>query len=305
MAQPIFVIGRRRSGTKWLSNILANNRDVACIQGRRSGILETGIFDRFPDLFGDLRIDCNYYAFLACYSKSDFFCLSGMPEKELYSLQVRDYFGLFREIMDRYAESRRRRHWVQKSKSYLLPELFKRFPDAKYVIIRRAMLDNLRSSIGLRMAHAPGGRPALGAVVSNLLSYHHHVKTEKAFAARENVIVVRFEDLKSDGVATTRKVCDFLGIEFEPAMLEVGYERNTSYKGNVRKEQTLRPVDHLTIAALDPLFRNLPLSLLDGAFQRRSRRPLAFEAPRFHESYFSLLRKVNRPTGEEGPLPSP
>ncbi|MCK4320989.1 sulfotransferase [candidate division WOR-3 bacterium] len=32
MASPIFVIGKNRSGTKWLSNVIANHKDVACIQ---------------------------------------------------------------------------------------------------------------------------------------------------------------------------------------------------------------------------------------------------------------------------------
>ncbi len=43
---PIFIVGTNRSGTKWLSNILANHPDVAAVQTERTlGIVETYMFD--------------------------------------------------------------------------------------------------------------------------------------------------------------------------------------------------------------------------------------------------------------------
>lgn len=302
MAQPIFVIGRRRSGTKWLSNILANHPEIACVQGRRSGILETGIFDRFPDLFGDLRIDANFYAFLACYSKSDFFRLTGTPEEEFYSSQQRDYFDIFRTLMDGFADRQSSPYWLQKSKSYLLPQFFEKFPDARYVIIRRGMMDNMRSSIALTMSRLSAHRPALGVVISNLFSYYHHLRWEEEYADRDNVVTVRFEDLKADTEGTVAKVCDFLGVDFSQEMLETQYEQNTSFRGNVKRGQTLRRIDRMTIAAVDPLARNLPLSVLHGAFERRSSRRPAFDAPRFHESYFSRFKQEQEARSEKEPV---
>ncbi|MBA7629902.1 hypothetical protein ES703_37409 [subsurface metagenome] len=49
MASPIFVIGKNRSGTKWLSNVIANHKDIACIQHELfGGILEANVISRMP-----------------------------------------------------------------------------------------------------------------------------------------------------------------------------------------------------------------------------------------------------------------
>lgn len=74
MASPIFVIGRNRSGTKWLSNIIASHHDVAAVQHEEHfGILEaTDVFLNMPILFGDLSIAENYMGFLDCFSQTDF-----------------------------------------------------------------------------------------------------------------------------------------------------------------------------------------------------------------------------------------
>ncbi|MFW6008127.1 MAG: hypothetical protein ACOCP8_02575 [archaeon] len=42
--EKIFVIGKNRSGTKWLSNTVANHKDVFCVQRPGAGgILETNL----------------------------------------------------------------------------------------------------------------------------------------------------------------------------------------------------------------------------------------------------------------------
>ncbi len=77
-ATPIFVIGRSRSGTKWLSNILLNHTAVAGVQSERKlGIAETDVFGAMQRVVGDLRRAENYVAFIAIWSQTDFFLASG------------------------------------------------------------------------------------------------------------------------------------------------------------------------------------------------------------------------------------
>lgn len=53
---PIFIVGTNRSGTKWLSNILAKHPDVAAVQTERTqGIVETNMFHSLRIKFPDLR----------------------------------------------------------------------------------------------------------------------------------------------------------------------------------------------------------------------------------------------------------
>ena len=55
--RPIFVIGKNRSGTKWLSNTISNHSKIACVRSHEfGGILETNVFFNMPNTFGDLAI---------------------------------------------------------------------------------------------------------------------------------------------------------------------------------------------------------------------------------------------------------
>src|SRR5690606_28021639 len=80
----IFVLGRNRSGTKWLTNQISNHPQVAAITATNTGVLEANLFEHLPRMFGDLSINDHYYAFLAAFMKSSFFHRSGLPESCLY-----------------------------------------------------------------------------------------------------------------------------------------------------------------------------------------------------------------------------
>jgi len=76
MARPIFVLGRNRSGTKWLTNLIANHPDVYCVQSEsHGGVIETNLFDRADTSFGNPAIAENYIAFMAWFEQTDFFLL--------------------------------------------------------------------------------------------------------------------------------------------------------------------------------------------------------------------------------------
>ena len=288
MAQPVFVIGRIRSGTKWLSNLLGAHPEVAAISGRRAGLLSTCMFDRLPDTFGSLKDDSNFYAFLACYSKTDFFRLTGLPEEFLYRLDTRNYFEIFRQMMDAYAQRSGRALWVQKSKSILLPQLYENFPDARFVIIRRNLMDNIRSSIGLALSHGDERANTL----TTALSYYHHVKTEERYRGRENVYFVEFEELKADTVGTMKRVCAFLGIEFRPEMLDTGYAPNTSFSEKIKRERMMRRRDLILLGLAEPVISRLPVTLLDRFFRLKTGfRKMPYRETRLSANYFNMLKQ--------------
>ncbi|HZJ09901.1 MAG TPA: sulfotransferase, partial [Trueperaceae bacterium] len=252
----ILVLGRNRSGTKWLSNQVANHPAVAAITAPRIGVLEANLFSHFPRMFGDLSVDDHYYAFLAAFMRSSYFHGSGLPESVLYDRRHTDYLAFFGHFMDRLAAARAAESWLQKGSSLLLPRLHGAFPEARFLIMRRTnVLENVRSSVALRLASRPVrvGPVLLGR---ELASYYLHRGVEQAYVGHPNVQLVTYESLRADKEQVLRAVCEFLQLDFDPAVLVDTFPANTSYK-KVRRETVLSVADVRAFRVLEPLIRAL------------------------------------------------
>lgn len=265
MARPIFVIGKARSGTKWLSNIIGGNSEVACVQGEDfTGILETNLFFLLPQAFGDLRRDENYCAMAACYAKTSFFRITGLDEKILFERKVEDYHAFFRQVMDSYAEKEGKPNWLQKTDPMVLPALHEAFPDAQFVVIRRGILANLRSSTTL----AKKLDVKENSIFSEMAMHAYGEKIYDLYRGKPNVTFVKFEDLLGDRQGVTRGVCEFLGLEFQEAMLSPSYRKNTSFGDKASRARALSAGQEWTIALLGKLFRVLPMWFLKISRER-------------------------------------
>ena len=161
MSDAIFVFGKNRSGTKWLSNLIANHSDVACLQlASSSGIAETNLFQNFPDTFGDLTHKENRLAFLACYTRTTAFKISGLSERDLYEQRFDSYFEFFDQLMNKVAGRAQKAYWLQKGSSLELPQVIKHYPKAKFVIIRRGDAKaNILSNLTLFTRDGPAEDP--------------------------------------------------------------------------------------------------------------------------------------------------
>lgn len=266
----VFVLGRNRSGTKWLTNQLSSHPLVAAITAPETGVLEANIFEHMPKMFGDLSIDDNYYAFLACFMKSSYFQRTGLQESVLYERRHQDYLELFLFLMERVAAARGATHWLQKGTSLMLPVLHAEFPHARYLIMRRGnVLDNVLSSIALRrQAGAKGRMPSV--IARELASYYLHRGVEEQYLGKENVHLVTYEGMMADKERELRRACEFLGLEFDHVMLADAFPRNTSFK-KAKREDVLTKGDLRTFDLLQPVVRALPVGILRRLYQGRVR----------------------------------
>lgn len=262
----IFVLGRNRSGTKWLTNQLSNHPEVAAITGPETGVLEANLFEHLPKMFGDLGISDHYYAFLACFAKSSYFLRTGLPESVLFERRHESYLEVFRFLMERLAESRGASAWLQKGNSLMLPALQAEFPNARFLIMRRSnVVDNVRSSIALNAGQTAGRRmPAV--IARELASYYLHRGIEEEFIGRANVHLVTYEAMVGGKERVLREVSDFVGLDFDPVMLEDAYPRNTSYK-KAKRADVLTGADLRTFEVLEPVIRAMPVSVLRRLYQ--------------------------------------
>ncbi|MEM6660615.1 MAG: sulfotransferase [Pseudomonadota bacterium] len=99
------------------------------------------------------------------------------------------------------------------------PKMVDLFPEAKIIHLLRDPRDVARSSI------------RMGWAGNSYFGVDHWIDTEagwdKAEVNPDNVLTVRFEELIADLEPQLTRICQFLGLEFDPAMLK--YYENTTY----------------------------------------------------------------------------
>ena len=275
MSNAIFVFGKNRSGTKWLSNLIANHSEVVCLQlASSSGILETNLFRNFSDVFGNLSHKENRLAFLACYTRTNAFKLSGLSEQDLYNRRFDSYFDFFDHVMNVVACRAGKAYWLQKGVSLELPQVIRHYPEAKFVIIRRGNAKaNIVSNLVLFTRDGPAEvrarKPSNSDVVQQTFSYYLHKKLEEKYARLPNVKTVFFEDLKTRKREVLEEVCRFTGLTFEEGMLGEHFDQNSSFSRGAKRDAVISDAQGRLIDALCPVLDALPLLALLSIFNAR------------------------------------
>jgi hypothetical protein len=144
--------------------------------------------------------------------------VSQLPNKK------QDYWDACRAYCDviygRYLSTSTRKICLDKTpaNALILPFMMKVFPDAKYVVLTRhplaAFSSFANSFFDGDYAAAQSYNPLLNRYVPAMASFLR--QTEVPF------IHVRYEDLVKAPEEWMAKVCDYIGIPFEPAMIEYG-----------------------------------------------------------------------------------
>ena len=267
MTQPLFVLGKQRSGTTWLSTQLSQHSQVACARDdHHGGIHESAYFSHIAGRYGDLSEKTNYVEFVEVVAVSDFMRILGVDKDFLYSLWPTTYEGVFGAVMTRLAQQQKAHYWLDKTpeNTLLAEKLAGLYPDAKFIAILRHPHDVMRSTIGRYSDRAMRRRRYL--LARGTLNLVHHNQEIRHFARRsERVHVVRFEDMKRDTERVFRDVCRFLELEFEPAVLEEAYRPNTTFIEGREHNKVLLEADKRTIDFVMAVGRCIPVQVFRAA----------------------------------------
>ena len=297
MARPIFVIGNNRSGTKWISNLLLGHPDIAGIQSLdRFGIRETGLLTVFPEMFGPLTDPNSRIGCIECFAATDYFRLTGFDKEVLYRLPAGNYHEFYRALMDRLAEERGAKWWLQKFSPIALPGLMRHFPDARYVMITRDVVPTIRSSMKM-----VGDPPRWRSAIRHVYWYHYGIRQMRVYRDHSGVVSVQYETLLAETEKTIRWLCGQLGLDFSPRMLEVRFPPNRSFTGPESAQAYLSKSFQRRIRWLSVPFAGLPLWAFQGIhqFHRRYQR----RRTPFLSSTFSMVaqeRGLTRTATEDG-----
>lgn len=261
-SQPIFIVGYMHSGTTLLRKVIGRHPDVFSIRA------ETMFFDQlahsFPRRFANLQDDAvleEYVRFLikktafdwppVTVAEAEQEAQQFQPDEELITRiiagarQNRDYTAVFRYVFTSIATAAKKSHWIEKTPSHIfyVDEIVAGLPDARIIELVRDPRDVLASkkvrkqsdwasrygqAVGTKMQVTKGYDP-----LRDSLGWRAAVRAGE-IASRQYPDIflrLRYEDLASDPLATTHRLCDFLSLEFEPAMLEVGWSNTTARAG--------------------------------------------------------------------------
>jgi hypothetical protein len=140
--------------------------------------------------------------------------VEGLPEPLDPGEVLRTFYGL-------YAEQQAKPRWGDKSPSYVrkLPKVARALPEAHFIHLIRDGRDVALSQMEVHHGAAEAREAAEGWVGAI-------TKARRQAKRVPHYLELRYEDLVDDAEPVLRRVCDFIDLRFDPAMLE--YHRGAS-----------------------------------------------------------------------------
>jgi len=253
----VFVLGLDRSGTTWLANLLANHPRAIAVQAPdHFGVHESIFFSHFARAYGDLEDDRCFQRFATDFTESDYYRLTGIEPEWLQARRPRSYPEAFRAVMDEFAvrQPTPADAWIEKSPAHTLiaDRLARDFPDARFVAIVRRPRDVIASRLVVSGRPPPGYPARLGRLVRLARDCSLYERWLRAFCERGGGrVLLTYEALATEPESEVARACEVIGVEFEPELLDLRWDRNTSFKGEPKRSRGLSIPDRIvTITAL-------------------------------------------------------
>jgi hypothetical protein len=228
---PIFIGGLDRSGTSLIYALLASHPRIAMTR-------RTNWWSYFDGQYGDLANDANLDRLLSVMAR---YRRHRKLQPDIAALRTAfregpaEYGRLFGLLEDQHARRLGKPRWGDKSlhTERYASRVFSVFPDARLLHMVRDPRDRY-ASVLKRWKKLRGG---VGAATAAWLA-SVELADRNAAAWPSRYLVLRYEDLATEPEATLRRVCDFIGEPFDPAMLGMeGADDFRSQGGNSSYER--------------------------------------------------------------------
>jgi len=216
-AAPIFIVGTERSGSNLLRLILNAHPEITVPHPPHI----MAFFAPLERFYGDLSRDANFGRLaddVLRHIKSHIHPWPTPVDREalVRDAAPRDLFGLFAAVYEQHRAAAGKRRWGCKSTFMIhyTERIFARYPEAQLLWLVRDPRDVALSSR------------------DSVFNPYHPFYTARLWASQQelglrlaarlgpaNLLRVHYEALIADPAATVAGVCDFLKIDFDPAML--------------------------------------------------------------------------------------
>jgi hypothetical protein len=256
--QPVFIGGYMHSGTTLLRKVLGRHSQLYPIRA------ETMFFEQLPVMlpkqFPNLKDPDTRDAYVRFLIRKTQFDWPPVTEDEAEGDQpyqptaeeeqallagaadYDDYTDLFVYVFESIARLDGRSVWLEKTPSHIFhfEDILRRLPEARFIEMVRDPRDILASkqvrkhsdwaqqygeTAGSRLQSAKGYDP-----LRDSLAWKSAIKAGNQAAAShpDHILRVRYEDLAREPAREVDRLCAFLGLTMEPAMLDVGWSNTTA-----------------------------------------------------------------------------
>jgi len=213
---PIFIGGPDRCGKTLVAALLGSHSRIA-ISAVGSNLWPL-FYRRFGDLADDENADRCIDALLA-YKHVGYLQPDRSALRAAFVGGERTYARLFALIQEQHAHRLGKPRWGDQTGlvERFADEIFDAYPGVRFVHMVRDPRDRYEASLQMW----PEGRlRAGGAAARWLLSTRLAARNRRRHGA--GYLVLRYEDLVTEPEETVRRLSDFVGEAFEPAMMELG-----------------------------------------------------------------------------------
>lgn len=239
-----FILGLPRSGTTLLEQMLDQHTRVKVCPEMATGLAlwRLNASQIIKDKWKHLLLLNYIYDRVSYFKTSMTECLADQAVREFdFPVKTTDWFT---PVIQDFVNEKQADLYGEKTPENLwyLNELQKAFPGSKFIILLRHPMDviysiyenakHLVSSATSRKDILKVLKPIIKRDLNTMLKYKNNFRPEYKF--------VKYEDLILEPQVVLKQICSFLGIEFEPQMLDYQNKKKFSERGeDMQKIHTL------------------------------------------------------------------
>ena len=217
--QRLFLVGCPRSGTTLLQSLLAAHSDIVSFP--ESHFYTTVVSSRL--VWRQLGL-----ASPRARSKfSSFLDMIGHPELHTYlarfAVSTRQYSRAFIAVLDTVARQQNKQVWLEKTPRHLnyIDHIHALVPSAKFIHLVRNGEDVIASLYEVANQHPEVWRGLPGGNLDRCIDrWIQSIRLSQRYVGTPQHTLVQYEHLVQDPSQVTKALCQFIGVPFEPQMLE-------------------------------------------------------------------------------------